>query len=745
MAKNNFLLGYGERLTDRVEVPSGGGLKKPPYDHATARRRVTARVERANVAFQKLPPEACPHDKAVAVLTVHPRYTSKSDFPIQLLERVGLRAVGSREVVVKPEAWGIKEHGEQAPTAQLFVAGQRSAFEDWSASVPAWHEDDPGAAQLKMIEDLGAFEAKDKVRPISVTKGPVLLEVVLHGGTKDYIVDAFEAFALKLKAKPDMDRRRLIGGLCFLPVKAEAESVLKLAQFSFLRVARGMPQIRPLRPLALRVKPGFACVLPTEPPVNRDVRVAVFDGGLPAEPKLTPWATAIELPGLAAPMPHLQEHGLAVTSAALFGPLEEGEPLGRPFAHVDHYRVLDVNSEKTTDPELYDILERICSVLDQRPGRYQYVNLSLGPDLPIEDHEVNVWTSELDRRFATPDALLSVAVGNTGLQDAATGLNRLQPPSDGVNALSVGASDSVRASWSVADYSSRGPGRCPGVMKPDGVAFGGSSTEPFFMLAPAKTPQAKGQNGTSFAAPSVLRAAVGVRACLGSAVSPLAIRALHIHRTEPGDYPAADMGWGRFVTDVDDLITCGDDEARVIYQGRLPAKTHLRARVPLPREALTGDVFVTATLCIAPEVDPEHAFTYTRSGLEVSFRPHAGKFATSEDGKQSKHAKTKAFFSPKAMYSSEVELREDGHKWEPCLHATMRVRASSLDKPCFDIYYHHRLGGMAPAEQPELPYALIVTVRAPKVSDLYNRVVRAHAHVLEALKPVIRVPIRTRT
>ena len=36
--KNNFLLGFGERLTAKVEVPSGGGDKNPPYAFSTARR-----------------------------------------------------------------------------------------------------------------------------------------------------------------------------------------------------------------------------------------------------------------------------------------------------------------------------------------------------------------------------------------------------------------------------------------------------------------------------------------------------------------------------------------------------------------------------------------------------------------------------------------------------------------------------------------------------------------------------------
>jgi hypothetical protein len=53
-----------------------------------------------------------------------------------------------------------------------------------------------------------------------------------------------------------------------------------------LRVAREMPRLRQFRPVA-RATPGFSsftCRLPKDGPVNPDIRVAVFDGGVKANP-----------------------------------------------------------------------------------------------------------------------------------------------------------------------------------------------------------------------------------------------------------------------------------------------------------------------------------------------------------------------------------------------------------------------------------------------------------------------------
>jgi hypothetical protein len=281
-------------------------------------------------------------------------------------------------------------------------------------------------------------------------------------------------------------------------------------------------------------------------------------------------------------------------------------------------------------------------------------------------------------------------------------------------------------------------------VKPDGLAFGGSPQEPFGVL----TPQLRGGqlHGTSFAAPFALRSAASIGAQLGTRLGPLAIRALLIHRAHTEDHhELKHVGWGRFEADPLQLVTCDDDETLVVFQGELPVGEHLRAPVPISNVKLEGEVLLAASLVIAPEVDPEHPGTYTRSGLEVAFRPHSAKFTKPKEGaKPAKHAKTRSFFSPANLYGqSETVVREDGHKWEPCLHHEERLRSSSLADPCFDIYYHHRESGMKVVDPQPIPYAFVVSLKAPKVKDLYNRVVRAYAQQLVPLRPQTRIQVRT--
>jgi len=98
---NNFLLGSGERLTGRVEVPAGGGPKNAPYTFQRAVQRVTEKLDTANSIFSSLEPEAAPNDEVVAAITLHPRYVSKSDYPGELLAAQGLRTIGSRSKLIR--------------------------------------------------------------------------------------------------------------------------------------------------------------------------------------------------------------------------------------------------------------------------------------------------------------------------------------------------------------------------------------------------------------------------------------------------------------------------------------------------------------------------------------------------------------------------------------------------------------------------------------------------------------------
>lgn len=746
MAEKNYLLGKGEKLTTNVEVPSGGGDKNPPYTFGQAKQRIAKKLSSVQEKIKNIPDDACPNQEIVAIITMHPRYISKSDFPEGLMKKLGIRSVGSRSMEIKPENWGIEKHPSKALTEQIFVAGKKESFKKWSEEITNWSEKaDSTYADLIKIEDVTTFLPEDKIISIPESE-KVFVEVVVHnsGRSSTAIMDSFFKYAEQNNADVMKSRIRNVKGLSFIPVRCFKKDVDRIAAFSFVRVVRGMPSIRPIKPTLVRGSVASSYELPTIEALHEDVVVAVFDGGLPNSVDLSRWVTLYNPPGIGAPDPDMVQHGLAVTSALLFGHLSVSEEIPRPFFKVDHYRVLDVNSnDPSADTEYLDILDRILKVFDEK--KYDYVNLSLGPQMAVRDQEVTAWTAALDERLSEKDIFVAVAAGNDGRMDDELGLNRVQPPSDGVNVFSVGACGSNNSSWAKADYSCVGPGRRPGFVKPDGVAFGGSSTEPFHVLEASAVTNLVGMAGTSFATPLALRTATAVGCFIGkSELTPRALRALMIHKANAKKFKRKEVGWGRFETDIESLMTTTDDEILVIYQGLLPVGEHLRANVPFVDNVLVGDVFLTATLVISPEVDPEYPGAYTRSGLEVAFRPHSSKYKITKEGKSAAHPTTKPFFSNANLFGkSEAELRKDGHKWEPCLKHSLKLKAKSIHEPCFDIYYHHREGNAAGSTDARpIPYALVISIKAPSVPTLYNKTVSAYSHVLVPLKPRIEIPIR---
>lgn len=748
----NYLLGFGERLTEKIDPVKKPASKKHAYSFAEARERLAPRIQRAAAEIGELPAAACPHNESVAALTLHPSYLAKTFFPSELLRAVGLEPVGSRPRQVIPEKGAKLEKKKDdkpqkpvsSPTADVFVSGTRRAFQRWASSFGRWTEELDGADEIIRIEDVRALSPDEKIRPMRSKTDNPLLEVVLHSG-EDYILDGFREYLGGLDIAVDLDRRIQVQGLCFLPVRAPRRLHEEMAKFSFLRVAREMPSLRQLRPVAwtggmLRSAPaGFEVDTPLLEPLNKDVRVAVFDGGVPQDFLPKDLVRRKKTLNIGEAVPDSQAHGLGVSSAILFGSLEKGEPAPQPFAAIDHYRVLDKDTLHDPQGHYFDVLNRIIDVLRQNP--FDFVNLSLGPDLPIEDDEVHVWTASLDEQFSHGKTLVTVAAGNSGEDDWDAGNARIQAPADGVNVLCVGASDSHRKKWKRASYSSIGPGRSPGRVKPEIVAFGGSPSQPFWVLSSDRKGHSIPIQGTSFASPLALRTAIGVKTFLGPVLKPLALKALLIHHSEDGGHDQREVGWGRIPSDIEDLVLCPDGVAHILYQGELEPGRYLRARIPLPATGLSGTVNIRATFCYATETDPQDPLNYTRAGLEVAFRPNKAKFTETEFG-TSKNAATKSFFSSKA-YATEEELRRDAHKWEPCLTASKNFRASSLSDPVFDVHYNARRGGASDRAAKSIPYALVVTVQARQMPDLYNKIALRYRTQLEELRPVIQIPIRT--
>jgi hypothetical protein len=742
--RTNFLIGYGERLATDIPSPAGGAPKKHPYSFGEARRRLAPKVKSTAQEIAALPEEVCPGDQSVALVTLHPTYLAKTYYPADLLKAYGLETVGSRSREVAPEKWTRKKPPESAVTSELFVAGPRRRFQQFAGDIDRLQEANPGAGDLIKIEDFRVQPAEEKLKPFQSDDKEPLLEVVLHAqpiAEDAFILQGFEAFVETLDLTLNLDKRRFFAeGLCFLPLRVPRELAAEVVKFSFLRLAREMPRLRQFRPVA-RATPGFspfACKLPTQGPIDRDIRVAVFDGGVKSDGKLDPWVSRKKTKGLGDPVPEFQNHGTAVTSALLFGPLHDGVTAERPYASVDHYRVLDVNTQNDDQFELYSVLERIQDILDSRP-KYDFINLSLGPDLPIEDNDVHAWTAVLDQLFADGLTLPAIAVGNSGERDWPSGLARIQTPADCVNALAVGGCDRTGAVWRRAPYSSIGPGRSPGIMKPDGLAFGGSTREPYWVLNAENPGAAMPITGTSFAAPTALRTAIGLRAHFGKLLSPLAIKALLLHGCDDGGHDKAEVGWGRIPADVDAIVMTDEYTAHIVYQGELRPASWVRMQVPIPTETMNGMVVLLATFCFASATDPQDPLNYTRSGLEVRFRPHDKK---RKDPKQ-QHADSSHFFQAKDVFVDESDLRADAHKWETTLHKRRSMRGAGLRNPVFDVHYNARIGGRNAKGADKIPYALVLTVHSAKTKELYNKIVQRYRTILEPLRPVVAIPIRT--
>jgi len=743
MAKKNFLLGKGERLTENVQIKSGFGEKLSPYGFNEAKERLQPMLNTLIENIDRLPSDACPDDFIIATLTLNPEFLAKSYYPGDFLRTAGLDVVGSRSRTITPEKKSKNRDVAETSTTELFVEGKRASFKKLAKEMPRWTEKTPGAKQIVEIEELNIPEPASKIKGVDMSEDNIIFEVVLHLNeelSEGKYLNMFKQYLEKKQIRPSFQRRFYAGGLCFLELEAPTRDAEYIAQFSFVRVLRAMPSLRLIRPAIRSMAANTAVDLPDSEPLDPSIKAAIFDGGIPEDHPLTRWVTLYEIQGMASADSDLLEHGVSVTSAFLFGHIDPKQPLARPYSYADHYRILD-SSPGQNPYELYEVLNRINDILAST--NYDFINLSLGPCLPIEDDEVHAWTAVLDEYLAKGLTLATIAVGNEGEADASINANRVQVPSDCVNALSIGACDSYGDDWERASYSSVGPGRSPGLIKPDLVDFGGSLTTPFLTLDHNDGTKLFQTAGTSFAAPSALRQGVGIRAHFGNALNTLAIRTLLVHCSENAEIPNFEIGWGRIARSLNDIVLCEDHIVRVVFQGRITASKYVRAPIPIPNVTLSGNVKIKATLCYVTSVDPHHPDCYTKSGLEVTFRPHKDKKRKVEEGEsEPMHPMSKAFFNEtKKSFQTEAELRQDSWKWENCIHAEKTFRGTSLSDPVFDIHFNARSEGHDDSQGQELQYALIITVEAQRVPDLYDQVIRRYATQLEQLQPVIDIPL----
>lgn len=731
--KGRFLFGRGEKLAEPIDYRGGPNTPNNPYTLSDQVERLEEKLQVLSKELGKLPNEALAAGNAVAALTLHPQFLARSGFPEYLLRYYDLRLIGSRPRKVKPEKGRGSNSEEGVASTTLYVAGTKRSFRVFHESLANLPDDNENLSNdLVKIEDISLFKAEDKVLgDFSSAKSDV--EVVVHF---DSTVDSewensFVSYSKNKNVDLDMTRAYQSRGLLFIPAKAAKSAVNNFAQFSFIRAVRPMPKLRTINAPAL-VRSQVTVTLPSGAPIDESFRVAVFDGGLPDNHPFGTWVRPIEPVAssrIGAALPDLQAHGQAVTSALLFGHADG--VLERPYCYVDHYRVL---GDQITDSSLYDVMLYVDDILSQ--SSYSLVSFSIGPYQVAGDDEVTAWTAMLDDHLGSGDVLATIAVGNDG--DHPWPHSRIQVPSDSVNALSVGASDEFSKGWSRAPYSSVGPGRSPGLVKPDVVSFGGVDGNKFKFVFPG--PVIAEDCGTSFSTPATMRIAAGLRAFFGDDLTTTAIKALIVHSADQANHPQEEVGWGLVDSDIERIVKCGDGEVKVLYKGKLEPGRVLRAPIPLPDGQLSGKVKIKATFCYSCTTDPHAPGEYTRAGLDIKFRPDKDVYDTNP-----LYPKTDPFFSRHAK-SNEQELRNDAHKWDAVRKAEKGKLASSLNGPTFDIHYVAREPGKksSPLRPPKLSYALVVTIYSKSTPDLYERIEQKYRNQLMAITPKVDLPVRLR-
>ncbi|MGL5489594.1 MAG: S8 family peptidase [Shewanella sp.] len=736
-----IILGNGEKYSINNEYrPRKPNEKVPnPYPFSISSKRVAGRVKQTLEKVTELPERAMPDGEFVAAVTLHPSFLAKSFFPTALLNEYSLVSLGSKEVFIKPEIGVNKaQKAGEVSSSVYFVSGKKESFKKLLHDIESSSIKTDVSTDLGKIEDLKLFESRDKIKSFG-DNSKNIYEVILHLKEGDNKLIAFIELINSLDGTIKKEKIRYIDGLAFCFVNIDSSKINELAQFSFVRAVRIAPKINFSNYITDKniefnlndLDSNTLSNLQNTQSGDINTQVAIFDGGLYGNRSVNAHIRYFDLTSSKDSYSEIFAHGELVTSAVVYGATDDPSTTAHEIISVDHYKVFCEEDED--DIGLVNVLDRITSVISTK--RYKIINISVGPEIPCPDDEPNLWTSTLDKLAADGNVLVIVAAGNTGeilnSYPEDEDLARIQPPADMLNGISIGAANSRGKDWGRASYSSIGPGRRPGYVKPDAIFFGGDNSldgEKVHLLSLSDYEEKK-KFGTSFASPLVTRIAARLDNLTLGKLTPATLRAMLIHNTERAN-DKKECGWGRINDEVNDYIHCDDERVTVIYQGVLTKSAGVRAAIPCP-DALKNTrtkVDLVATLCFYTDVDTNHPVSYSRAGIEVTFRPHSEKFVINkETGEPNREAATKTLFNKKNIVGNDKYHRHNAHNWETCYKVEDTFYSSSLNDPCFDIKYltrdeGHALSSKEMRSLPRLAYSLVVTLSVRKSCGLYEAI-----------------------
>lgn len=316
---------------------------------------------------------------------------------------------------------------------------------------------------------------------------------------------------------------------------------------------------------------------------------------------------------------------------------------------------------------------------------------------------MSYFTAAIDELAYRYQKLFTVATGNDG--QAAFPDNRIQAPSDGMNALSVGAFEySPTGVQLVSSYSSIGPGREAAKIKSEIVDLGGARDEPLILVG-AEFFATDPVYGTSFAAPLVATKMAETIAASPD-ITPLVAKGLAIHKASPMD-PKIGItkaaGFGFMPETSQNLYYDSDDEVTIIYHDNIDMKGVSRFLVPIPMNqdfsATKYDLTWTIVTMTAP--NPSSSDAYSDFSIKDTL------IIDDENVPKDKPRKTRS----NKKYLPEQDLRNSDFKWDTVVKNKVTVKSATLTTPFVEI------SGLSRTTQSiqHIDFAIIITIKAYQI------------------------------
>ncbi|WP_290925073.1 S8 family peptidase [Halodesulfovibrio sp.] len=764
------ILGKAEVLSHQVPHSSAGVPPEEVWTFDEARERLLPQLEDTIELASQIPDMRRLDSGVFFSVDIDHKYIAKSYFPKGYFDKAGWDFVGSikidqttRDEKPLPQKKQARRLYFKAPVAKLEQAVTTLRENSFTTE-----EERKG---LQKINQILIVPPESKLINLDQLESNIL-ELIVHpmreGEWADFQDKLFDV------VNTDSYPRKLFnwvmgGGINtprFVPVQATSDLFETLAEFNPVRSIRPMPRLSKSRATYEGEIPASDLPRSSMFRVGDRPTVGVFDGGVDLTiPHLAKWVVPVELTNSPVTDESLQ-HGTGVCGTVLYGD-KPSSITEEPQFDVKSFRVLPEPYDPELPPDLgaYQLVKLIeeTVVSNENADIKTYV-LSFGPDKPVEDDEIDLFTSTLDRLAYEHDVLFVVAVGNSGRYAAPN--DRIQPPADAVNALGVGAyildadGNPVKAS-----YSSVGPGRSGNAIKPDVHLFGGDSGQMFEVFKAGGGGACTLTCGTSFSAPLAASVAGQLlyRADDSSSMTPQTAKALMIHKGFRDGW-TPQWGWGALTSSVEDMMLCTQGHVTLLYNGELPLGKHTALQIPFYSDiAERGSVRLSWTLVYATDVASNMPDEYTLGGAQIYFRPNCDVFTyfckkenrtktinRSDDPNQFAQLVEKGTIKDNRLPKTEspkkknVHLTEEQRRnhgvWDTAKHYwTGFKRFSSLKDPMIDIHAQARSDWYYDKARPShLTYACVVSI------ELKNKSLPLYQTIRERVPELVEIRLRDR-